>query len=161
MIGVIDYGIGNLRSVQKAIEQVGGSVELVSTASDLARAEKVVLPDVAAFGDAMEQLRAHGLVGPLVKAIQDGTPYLGFCLGLQLLFDVSYEDGQHTGPGTLPGKVVRFQFPPSFTGQRLATPQMGWKRFCDAVPPGKEPSHRVESAGELRAVLGNGRNTGN
>lgn len=129
MIGVIDYGIGNLRSVQKALERVGGSVQLVSTAAELARAEKLVLPGVAAFGDAMEQLRNRGLAGPLVKAIESGTPYLGFCLGLQLLFDVSYEDGQHTGLGLLPGKVVRFEFPPSVTGQRLPTPHMGWNRI--------------------------------
>lgn len=129
MIGVIDYGIGNLRSVQRAIERVRGSVQLVSTGAALARAEKIVLPGVAAFGDAMGQLQSMSLAEPLVKAIKEGIPYLGFCLGLQLLFDVSYEDGQHTGLGILPGKVVRFEFPPSVTGRRLAVPHMGWNQI--------------------------------
>jgi len=136
MIAVIDYGIGNLRSVQRAIEKAGGDVALASTPADLARAEKLVLPGVAAFGDAMEQLRSRRLLDALVKAIENGIPYLGICLGLQLLFDVSYEDGQHTGLGLLPGKVVRFDFPSSVTGQRLPTPHMGWNhlRFAKRCP---------------------------
>ena len=101
MIGVIDYEIGNLRSVQRALEHVGGQVVLVRTPDELARADKIVLPGVAAFKDAMDQLRRQDLVDPLVRAIETGTPYLGFCLGLQLLFDVSYEDGRHTGLGVL------------------------------------------------------------
>jgi len=129
MIAVIDYGMGNLRSVQKALERVGADARLVRTPAELARAEKVVLPGVAAFADAMEQLRAQRLVEPLVRAIEDGTPYLGFCLGLQLLFDVSNEDGIHTGLGLLAGKVTRFEFPAAVTGQRLAVPHMGWNRI--------------------------------
>jgi glutamine amidotransferase len=129
MIGIIDYGMGNLRSVQKALERVGADARLVTTPSDLARAEKIVLPGVAAFGDAMAQLHGQGLVAPLVSAIRAGTPYLGFCLGLQLLFDVSYENGQHTGLGVLAGKVVRFQFDASMTGQRLSVPHMGWNQI--------------------------------
>ena len=129
MIGIIDYGMGNLRSVQKALQHAGGDAQLARTPSELARAEKIVLPGVAAFGDAMEQLRTQRLVKPLVKAIREGTPYLGFCLGLQLLFDVSSEKGMHTGLGILPGKVVRFQFDPRVTGQRLSVPHMGWNRI--------------------------------
>ncbi|MHC4981826.1 MAG: imidazole glycerol phosphate synthase subunit HisH [Planctomycetota bacterium] len=126
MIGIIDYGMGNLRSVQKAFERVGGNAMLVSTEAGLASAEKIVLPGVAAFGDAMEQLRIQRLVDPLLKAIENGTPYLGFCLGLQLLFDVSYEDGRHAGLGILPDKIVRFEFPTNVTCERLAVPHMGW-----------------------------------
>jgi len=129
MIGVIDYRMGNLRSVQKALERVGGSPRLVRRPAELARAEKIVLPGVAAFADAMEQLGSQGLIEPIVRAIGQGTPYLGFCLGLQLLFDVSYEGGEHTGLGVLPGKVVRFRFDASNSGQRLSVPHMGWNQI--------------------------------
>ena len=127
MIGIIDYEIGNLRSVQRAIEHVGGKAQLVRTAAELARAEKIVLPGVAAFGDAMQQLRSQQLVEPLIDAIASGKPYLGLCLGLQLLFEVSYEDGEHKGLGILPGKVVRFDF--DSLSQALPVPHMGWNQI--------------------------------
>ena len=126
MIAVIDYGMGNLRSVQKAIQRVGGDAALVSTPAELSRAEKIVLPGVAAFGDAMDQLGSQGLVEPILAAVNSGTPYLGFCLGLQLLFDVSYEDGEHAGFGVLPGKAVRFDM--SGAARRMAVPHMGWNQ---------------------------------
>ncbi len=134
MIGIVDYGMGNISSVAKALEKVGGEVQVVTTASQLRRMGKIVLPGVAAFGDAMEQLRRMGLVDPLVDAVREGVPYLGFCLGLQLLFDVSYENGQHTGLGILSGKVVRFQFDASVTGQRLSVPHMGWNNVRWSSP---------------------------
>ena len=124
MIGVIDYEIGNLRSVLRALERVGGQVELVRTPEELARADKIVLPGVAAFGDAMDQLRSQHLVEPLLGAIRGGRPYLGFCLGLQLLFDVSYEDGEHAGLGVLGGSVERFD--PADAEAPLSVPHMGW-----------------------------------
>ena len=127
MIGVIDYEIGNLRSVQRAIEHVGGQVELVRTPEELARAEKIILPGVAAFGDAMDQLTSQRLIDPLIRAISQGVPYLGFCLGLQLLFEVSCEGGEHKGLGILPGKVVRFEFDTSMS--QLTVPHMGWNRI--------------------------------
>ncbi len=130
MIALIDYGMGNLRSVQKALELTGGRPVLVRTAAELARTEKIVLPGVAAFGDAMTQLRSQGLAGPIVEAIQNGTPYLGFCLGLQLLFETSYEDGEHAGLGILPGNVVRFHFEDGAVRGRLAVPHMGWNSVC-------------------------------
>ncbi len=131
MIGIIDYEMGNLRSVQKALERVGGDAQLVRTPAELARADKIVLPGVAAFGDAMEQLRTQGLVEPIVQAVREGTPYLGFCLGLQLLFEVSSEKGTHTGLGILPGEVVRFEFDAAATAdRRLAVPHMGWNRIA-------------------------------
>jgi len=130
MIAVIDYEIGNLRSVQKALQRVGGDARLITTPAELARADKVVLPGVAAFGDAMEELRSLKLVEPLRKAIAEGMPYLGFCLGLQLLFDVSYEDGEHEGLRVLPGKVVRFEFAEQQAGgKRLSVPHMGWNQI--------------------------------
>ncbi|MEI7836995.1 MAG: imidazole glycerol phosphate synthase subunit HisH, partial [Planctomycetota bacterium] len=130
MIGVIDYGIGNLRSVQKALQRVGGDAQLVTTPEQIAQADKIVLPGVAAFGDAMEQFRQRGLIEPVRAAIARGTPYLGFCLGLQLLFETSSEDGDHAGLGVLPGKVVRFDAEFMARGQRrLAVPHMGWNQL--------------------------------
>jgi imidazole glycerol-phosphate synthase subunit HisH len=129
MIGIIDYEMGNLRSVQKALQHAGGDAQLIRTPEELARADKIVLPGVAAFGDAMEQLRSQRLVEPIVEAVKEGTPYLGFCLGLQLLFEVSSEKGTHAGLGLLPGKVVRFQFDAGATEQRLSVPHMGWNQI--------------------------------
>ena len=110
MIAVIDYGMGNLRSVQKALERVGGDARLVRTPQELSGAQKIVFPGVAAFGDAMEQLRSQKLVEPIIAAVRAGTPYLGFCLGLQLLFEEGTEDGEHKGLGILGGRVVKFDF---------------------------------------------------
>ena len=127
MIAVIDYDIGNLRSVQKAIERVGGDARLITTPAQLARARKVVLPGVAAFAGAIQGLGALKLVEPLKEAIADGMPYLGFCLGLQLLFDVSYENGEHTGLGVFAGEVVRLE--DSAADRRLSVPHMGWNQL--------------------------------
>ena len=123
MIAVIDYGMGNLRSVQKALQRAGGEASIVRRKSDVARAAKIVLPGVGAFAQAMERLREQGLVEPLVQAARDGTPFLGICLGFQLLFDVSFEGGEYRGLGVFPGKVVRFDFGP---GSPLRVPHMGW-----------------------------------
>ncbi|MCE5279824.1 MAG: imidazole glycerol phosphate synthase subunit HisH [Planctomycetaceae bacterium] len=128
MIAVIDYGMGNLASVHKALQRAGGDARLVRTAGELLGASKIVLPGVAAFGDAIEQLRRQGLVEPIVQAVRGGVPYLGFCLGLQMLFNVSYELGQHTGLGLLTGKVVRFDWD-GLGGRRLAVPHMGWNQL--------------------------------
>jgi glutamine amidotransferase len=144
MIAIIDYDIGNLRSVQKALQRVGGDARLVRTPAELARAEKVVLPGVAAFGDAIAELRSMGLVEPLRQAVADGMPYLGFCLGLQLLFERSYENGEHTGLGLLAGEVVRFDVAAAPTGPRLRVPHMGWNQIhwdrpcgmLDGIEPG-------------------------
>lgn len=129
MIAIIDYGIGNLRSVQRGLEAAGADARLVNTPAELTKAKKIVLPGVAAFGDAMDQLRSLGLLEPIISAVKSGTPYLGFCMGLQLLFDVSYEDGEHKGMGLLPGKVVRFAMDPAVTGQKLSIPHMGWNQI--------------------------------
>jgi glutamine amidotransferase len=130
MIGVIDYEIGNLRSVQKALQRVGGDARLVRTSAELARCDKIVLPGVAAFGHAMQELRSLGLVEPLREALAAGVPYLGFCLGLQLLFEVSYENGEHTGLGIFVGRVARFEFASPARGpERLTVPHMGWNQL--------------------------------
>ncbi len=108
MIALIDYGIGNLRSVQKALEHVGAQVELTSDPDVIARAEKVVLPGVGAFGDGMKGMRERGLVEVVKEVIRVGTPLLGICVGMQLLFEEGEEMGQHAGLGILPGHVKRF-----------------------------------------------------
>ncbi len=129
MIAVVDYGMGNLRSVQKGLQRVGGDARIISSAGDLQQAEKIVLPGVGAFSDAIERLNATGMVPALLEAIRGGTPFLGICLGFQLLFDISYEDGEFTGLGVFPGKVVRFDFPESLSGQNLKIPHMGWNQI--------------------------------
>jgi glutamine amidotransferase len=129
MIAIIDYQMGNLRSVQKAFEHVGHEATITSDRSELDRAEKIVLPGVGAFQDAIAELRQRDLIGPILSAIDAGKPFLGICLGLQLLFDVSYEDGQHEGLGVIPGEVVRFDLP---RGHKV--PHMGWNEVAFASP---------------------------
>jgi len=121
MIVIIDYGMGNLRSVQKAIEAVGHSAEISGDPDQVRRASKVILPGVGAFEDAMAELRKSGLDEAFREAVKSGKPCLGVCLGLQLLFDVSEEDGEHQGLGLLPGRVVRFEPRPG-----IKIPHMGW-----------------------------------
>jgi glutamine amidotransferase len=121
MIVIIDYGMGNLRSVQKAIEAVGSAAEISSDPDRVRQASKVILPGVGAFADAMAELRRTGLGESFRAAVQQGKPCLGVCLGLQLLFDSSAEDGEHPGLGLLPGRVVRFPAQPG-----LKVPHMGW-----------------------------------
>lgn len=129
MIVIVDYGMGNLRSVQKAFERVGHHATVSDDPGLIARAEKVVVPGVGAFRDAMEGLRKRGLVVPIKECVASGKPYLGICLGLQLLFGKGYEDGEHAGLGIIPGKVVRFQFEEGRAEARsLKIPQMGWNR---------------------------------
>lgn len=132
MIAIIDYGMGNLRSVQKAFEKAGAQALVTSSARDIDRAAKIVLPGVGAFEGAMEELARRGLTGLVKDKIREGVPYLGLCLGLQLLFDASEESaGSGTAPGLgiVPGTVRRFQ-------GRLKVPHMGWnsiglrKRNC-------------------------------
>jgi imidazole glycerol-phosphate synthase subunit HisH len=129
VIAIIDYGMGNLRSVQKAFERLGADAQIVSSAEQIERASKVVLPGVGAFADAMAHLREQGLVKPVLDAIASRRPFLGICLGLQLLFDVSYEDGEYTGLGVIPGKVVRFNFTGMPAAEGLKIPHMGWNQL--------------------------------
>jgi glutamine amidotransferase len=121
MIHIVDYGMGNLRSVQKAFERLEVEATICSNATELAEAERIVLPGVGAFRDAIAELRKQDLVKPMQDHIEAGRPLLGICLGQQLLFDVSYEDGEFEGLGFIPGKVVRFEEQPE-----LKIPHMGW-----------------------------------
>ena len=124
-IAILDYGMGNLRSVQKGFEKVGHQAVVTSDPAVVAAAAKVVLPGVGAFEDAMHELRARGLIEPVRAAIDSGKPFLGICLGLQLLFDVGYENGRHEGLGILRGEVVRFEIPDDYS-----VPHMGWNQLA-------------------------------
>ena len=129
MISIIDYGMGNLRSVQKAFEKLDVAANICTSASEAAAAECIVLPGVGAFRDAMAELRRQDYIGPLRDHIAAGKPFLGICLGLQLLFEVSHEDGQWEGLGVLPGEVVRFADEPG-----LKVPHMGWNTLEQMQP---------------------------
>jgi glutamine amidotransferase len=121
---IIDYGMANLRSVQKALEKVGHEAAISGDPNRIAEADKVVLPGVGAFRDAIARLHEAGLAPPLLDHLRAGKPFFGICLGLQLLFTTSHEDGRHRGLDYFPGEVVRF---PGVPG--LKVPHMGWNRL--------------------------------
>jgi glutamine amidotransferase len=125
-IAIIDYGMANLRSVQKAFEQVGADARIISTPDEIRRADRIVLPGVGAFADAVRTLREKELAPPILDHIKSGKPFLGICLGLQMLFDASYEDGEHQGLGVIPGKTVRFDVDQTMS---LKVPHMGWNQL--------------------------------
>lgn len=122
MIGIIDYGMGNLRSVQKALQAVGAEAEILTHAEEVNGCEKVILPGVGAFDDAARHLVGSGMVEPVKEFIATGKPFLGICLGLALLFEASEEGGQEPGLGVFKGKSIRFR-PEDET---LTVPHMGW-----------------------------------
>ena len=124
MITIVDYGMGSLRSVQNACEHVGINARVSSDRAEIAAAEKMILPGVGAFRDAIAELKKQDLVEPILAHIEADRPFLGICLGLQMLLDVSYEDGRYEGLGVVPGEVVRF---PDFDD--LKVPHMGWNRL--------------------------------
>jgi glutamine amidotransferase len=129
MIAVIDYGMGNLRSVEKALERVGAKVKVTSRPKDIAVCDKLVLPGVGAFGDAMRELKKLRLVEPIKDAIKEGKQFLGLCLGMQLLFDKSDEAPGVKGLGMLEGEVKRFNFSQYTirnTPYAVKVPHMGW-----------------------------------
>lgn len=123
MIALVDYGSGNLRSVEKALTTVGAEVCLTSDPGVVLAAEKVVLPGVGAFSDAMSGLAERGLAKIIKESAAGGTPLLGICVGMQLLFEESEEHGHHTGLELLPGWVQRFKTP------GLKIPHTGWNRI--------------------------------
>jgi glutamine amidotransferase len=128
MIAIIDYGMGNLRSVEKAFEKVGFESVVTDKSETIEKADKIVLPGVGAFKDAKEGLQERNLVEPIINHIKKRKLFLGICLGLQLLFTRSIEDGIHEGLNIVPGEVVRFE-PDKLSGgdnQKLKIPHMGW-----------------------------------
>lgn len=129
MIAIVDYGMGNLRSVEKGFERFGFDVKVTDSHTDIKNADKLVLPGVGAFRDAMIGLKQRHLIAPIVEFIRSGKPFLGICLGLQLLFSKGYEDGEHDGLDIIPGKVVRFTFSENGAKEKLKIPHMGWNQI--------------------------------
>jgi len=127
-IGVVDYGMGNLRSVGKALESLGFRTVVSGKAAELARCRGIVLPGVGAFRDCMLNLTRQGLLPFLSDVLAEGRPFLGICLGLQVLFAESEEFGRHAGIGFFPGRVVRFPAAMRGGGASLKVPHMGWNR---------------------------------
>jgi glutamine amidotransferase len=119
---MVEYGVGNFRNVQKAFEAVAVMVELSDQPSAIPEADAVILPGVGAFGEAIDNVRKRGFEAPLRAAAQSGKPFFGICVGMQLLFEHSNEQGEHTGLGLLPGHVTRFR-------QGLTIPHMGWNQI--------------------------------
>lgn len=160
-VAIVDYGMGNLHSVSKAVERLGYESLVTSDPAQIFAADSVILPGVGAFGDAMDQLRSSGLDGIVKKAAAGGQPLLGICLGMQLLFSGSEEHGVHTGLDMLPGSVVRFA-----PRDGYKVPHMGWNRLSFRQPQsplltGLEEGHvyfvhsyhvQMEQASDLLAV---------
>ncbi len=132
-VTVVDYGIGNIYSVRRALETAGADVLLTASSADLESAERLVLPGVGAFADCMAGLRERGLIDPLLRYAGSGRPLLGICVGMQMLATTSEEFGKHAGLGLVPGRVAAV---PSVgtEGQALKIPHIGWTALCQ--PPG-------------------------
>ncbi len=127
---IIDYGMGNLRSVQKALERIGEPAIISSSASEISTATRMILPGVGAFRDAIAAIRQHDLTGVITDHIAADRPFLGICLGMQLLMDVSHEEGEHEGLGVIPGDCRRFDLPAEYK-----IPHMGWNQLdCSPQP---------------------------
>lgn len=131
MIAIVDYGMGNLHSVSKAVERLGREALVTSSREEILAADGVILPGVGAFGDAMRNLRETGLDEVVRESAAAGQPLLGICLGMQLLFAESEEHGTHEGLGLLPGRVVRFR-------GDYKVPHMGWNELSF-----EQPSHSL------------------
>jgi glutamine amidotransferase len=131
MITIIDYGAGNIGSVLNMIRHVGGRAEVTTSAADILSAEKILLPGVGSFDNAMTRLAALGFVEPLKERAGVGAPLLGICLGMQLLGDAS-EEGRLLGLGLIPGRVRRFHF--EGDAAKLKIPHMGWNRVASVRP---------------------------
>ena len=143
MIAVIDYGVGNLFSLSSALRYLGLESKVTRDAEEIEKADRVILPGVGAFGDAMQKLQSTGLV-PVLRAEAQKKPLLGICLGMQLLFDKSYEYGEHKGLGLISGEVVPLG--PYLADLALKVPHMGWNALHLCRP--QDPLFRYISEGE-------------
>jgi len=122
MVGIIDYGVGNLFSLKSSLAYIGVNADIVDNEKDIARCDRIILPGVGAFGDAAKALRDTGLDKTVIKVANEKTPLLGICLGMQLLFEEGLEFGSHKGLGLIPGKVVSIE--PLVNGNKI--PHIGW-----------------------------------
>lgn len=134
MIAVVDYGVGNLFSLQSSLKAVGAEVTVTGDAAELKKADKLLLPGVGAFADAAARLRDSGLAQTVTEEAARGKPILGICLGMQLLFDKSYEYGEHAGLGLIGGSVRPIA---EYIPQGLKVPHIGWNalHFCGTPSP--------------------------
>ncbi len=130
-ISILNYGMANLRSVQKAFEEVGHPASIITTAEEIAGSDRLVLPGVGAVGGALRHLRDQHLDEPILAFIRSGKPFLGICLGLQMLMDVCHEGGEHKGLGVIAGDCVRFDVDLT---KGLKVPHMGWNQIRIAKP---------------------------
>ncbi|MBQ3589782.1 MAG: imidazole glycerol phosphate synthase subunit HisH [Clostridia bacterium] len=126
MIAIIDYGVGNLFSLTSSFKYVGLDAIITSDVNEIKKADKLILPGVGAFGDAIKKLRDTGLDKVIIEEVQKGKPLMGICLGMQLLFEKSYEYGEHNGLGLLKGSVVPMQ---GYIEKSLKVPQIGWNKL--------------------------------
>ena len=143
MIAIIDYGVGNLFSLQSSLRTVGGDPVVSGDPEILLQADKILLPGVGAFGDAAKKLQASGLSQVVLEKAKSGTPLLGICLGMQLLFDKSYEYGEYAGLGLIPGAVTAMEgrIPPE-----LKIPHIGWNGLI--FPENRSPLFKDLSQGD-------------
>jgi len=142
MIAIIDYGMGNIHSVKKAVESMGASAQVTDKPQDLERAEKIIFPGVGAFGDALVELKQRGLDEAIKKSVRSGKAFLGICLGLQVLFEESAESAGVKGLGLLKGKVKKFPLQ-----KGLKIPHMGWNQIKKVTRSpclsGRQAGHQV------------------
>ena len=141
MVTIIDYGSGNLRSVQKALERVGVEAHVTDDPNVVAESSHLVLPGVGAFGDAIRAIRGRGLVEPILAHIRADRPFLGICMGLQLLFESGSEGGHHEGLGVLAGEVTRFELPPGMKIPHMGWNQVSWRTAGTSQPTGNDGDH--------------------
>ena len=140
MIAIVDYGMGNLHSVSKAVERLGAQAKVTADPKELAAADGIILPGVGAFGDAMQALDAAGLTEVLKELAHDSKPLLGICLGMQLLFETSEEHGNHKGLGLLQGRVVRFE-PGGYKVPHMGWNELHWRDPAHPLVKGLDEGH--------------------
>ncbi len=145
MLAVVDYGVGNLFSLTCSLQAIGAEVTVTGEEEVLARAERIILPGVGAFGDAARALRRSGLEGAVLQAAEGGKPLLGICLGMQLLFDYSAEYGRHRGLGLIPGSVQPIR---PLVPEGYKVPHMGWNGLNFPADREKSPLFRYVREGE-------------
>ena len=126
MIAIVDYGCGNLFSISSSVKKLGLDVTVTGDAEEIKKADRIILPGVGAFEDAIKKLRNSGLADVIIKEAKNGKPILGICLGMQLLFDKSYEYGEHDGLGLIKGEICPFK---GDISENLKIPHMGWNKL--------------------------------
>lgn len=146
MIAIVDYGVGNIFSLYSSFGNIGTKAVLTSDADEIRSADKIILPGVGAFGDAAEKLKASGLADVVLEQAQMGKPLLGICLGMQLLFEKSWEYGEHDGLGLIKGKVVTME---GVVPAGYKVPHIGWNSLLFPKEKAKSPLFRYIEEGDF------------